>query len=235
MFVTEHHAMHPIRNALCLTIALFAIACQSEREACSEIQSLFGAQSVSVAYGSAASTSTGSVRYATVKLNGVPRLNEYRRMDFVTSRAAFIYYGGMDEEQRSKYDEIRVELKGNGSTYGKAYFVADMPDFAQAKDIAESYLESLVAGDYHAQDASLDREFLPDSAMRSVNDTYLWIDSVQGPFVSGTIVGYESATAKSGMPLLMVYADATVHDSLVYNFSFAMNRQNKKLASISFE
>jgi hypothetical protein len=165
----------------------------------------------------------------------VPGLNEYRSMDFVTSRAAFMYYGGMDEEQRGKYDEIRVELEGDGTTYGKTYAVADMPDFAEAKGLAENYLASLIAGDYHAQDASFDREFLPDSAMRSVNDTYLWIDSAQGPFVSSIIVGYEAASASSGVPLLMVYADAAVRDSLVYNFTFAMNRSNKKLAHIAFE
>lgn len=216
---------------------LFFFGCASEQEKKSfeEIRALFNASGCSATYGMEASTSNGSGRYVELSLSGVPALDQYRSLDFVTSRAAYLYYGGMDAEQRAKYDQIRVEVDGGGTSYTKSYAVSDMPDFGMANELVEAYLASLTAGDYHAQDGSLDRGYLPDSAMAVVNDTYAMIDSAQGPFVSSAVVGYEAANTSDGVPLLMVYADAAVRDSVIYNFTFAMNRQNKKLAKIAFE
>lgn len=216
---------------------LVAMGCASEQEQKSfaEIAALFNASGCSATYGMEASTAKGSGRYVELTLSGVPGLGQYRSPEFVTSRAAVMYYGSMDAEQRAKYDEIRVEVAGDGNSYMKSYPVSDMADFQLAHELAEGYLASLITGDYHAQDANLDTGFLPDTAMALVNHTYAMIDSAQGPFVASTVLGYEAANTSDGVPLLMVYADVAVRDSVVYNFTFAMNRTNKKLAKIAFE
>ncbi len=214
-----------------LLVVLIGCASESEQKAANGIAERFGARSCSMTYG----VEAGRGRYIELNLSEVPGFKEYRSMEFVTSIAALRYYDGMSAEQKAKYDEIRVNVTGDGITFEKAYLAKDIPDVQATEVVVVRYMSNLLKRNHAELNQDLDRELIPDSSLAQVQTAYNYIDSVQGYFSSYGIVGYEPVVARNGIGVIQMWVDAPTADSSLYNFTFVMNRENRKLVHVAFE
>ena len=200
-----------------------------------KICSTFNATDGKISYSTEASTGSGNNRSVTVSLFGVTKLDEYRDEEFVTSRAALMYFKSMTPEATAKYDEVRVSVVNGDETFSKAYLIPDLRDMALASDVSKRYMDGVVERRYEGVQPLVDVRYMPDSLMVAFHKGYARMDSANGRFVLNEQVGCKVLVAEQDtvrLPAVVVYTDAMTTDSTLYKFEMYVNRQNMRIAGI---
>lgn len=200
-----------------------------------EICATFNAVDGKVSYGARASTDEGRKRTVTLSLLGAAALDRVRDPEFVTSRAALIYFKTMSAEARAKYDDVRVEASSGNESFAKSYTVADLLDMEQAASVAQKYMEAMVEGRFSNVQGLVDDLFMPDSMMTGIHSWFANVDSTRGGFSLHQQVGYKTLVAEQDtakLPSVLVQTDAMTADSALFKFNIYVYRRNMHIVGV---